>query len=281
MKIKNIARPRTGLAAASSIAAFAFVTFAASTASANPRPLPFTYPYETLPQGSAEIEQYVDATWVRTPKDFSVNPGKTWDPNYQVQTELEYGITDRLEFGAYLVWSQAASPAPTMTFEGTKFRLRYRIGEEGQLPVDVALYLEGAVFHDEYELEEKVILSKRFGNLKVMANLWVEQEYERDKGEVEFVINPTIGATYQLTPTFFLGAEYWARGAFESEAAAGSVEAFNEQTHHFVGPAMSLNFGRVWWSLGVYARLDHLSRSSQFGDAYGKVWARSVLGLDF
>jgi hypothetical protein len=260
---------------------FAAATLPAARAEANPRPLPFTYPYETLPQGSAEIEQYVDATWVHIPKDTTPGAGLTFAPNYQVQTELEYGITDHLEFGAYLVWTQPASPEPAMTFEGTKFRLRYRIGEEGDLPVDVALYLEGAVFHDEYELEEKVILSKRFGALKVLANLWIEQEYERSRGNVAQVVNPTIGVTYQVTPVLHLGAEYWARGLLHSDAAAGTVDRFNDGIHHFVGPALSLNFGRVWWSLGAYARLDDLSRTSQVGDAYGKLWARSVLGLDF
>ena len=32
---------------------------------ANPRPLPFTYPWETLGEGALEIEQYVDMTPVR------------------------------------------------------------------------------------------------------------------------------------------------------------------------------------------------------------------------
>lgn len=260
---------------------FAAATLPAARAEANPRPLPFTYPYETLPQGSAEVEQYVDATWVRTPKDTTAGAGLMFAPRYQVQSELEYGITDHLEFGAYLVWKQGASAEPTMKFDGTKFRLRYRIGEEGDLPVDVALYLEAGAFHDEYELEEKVILSKRFGALKIQANLWVEQEYTPEKGEVELIVNPTIGATYQITPVLHLGAEYWARGALESEAAAGSVDRFNDSVHHFVGPALSLNFGRVWWSVAAYSRLDNLSRASQVGDKFGKLWVRSVLGLDF
>jgi hypothetical protein len=269
--------------AISSFAVFALGSLAASNANATPRTLPFTYPYETLPEGSAEIEQFVDMTWVKIPHSTDPTDTRTsYGPGFVHNTEFEYGVTDHLEVAAYLTWSQDASPAPTLTFEGTKLRARYRFAEEGELPVDVALYLEGAVFHDEYELEEKVILSKRFGNLRVMANLWVEQEFERaNDWNLAFIVNPTIGATYQVTPNLHLGAEYWARGELSPDAPPGTVDRFNEQIHHFVGPALSLTFGKFWWSVGAYARLDQLSRGSEIGDVYGKVWIRTALGLEF
>lgn len=263
-----------------SLAAAAVATLAATSAQANPRPLPFTYPYETLPKGGAEVEQYVDATWVHTPKDSTPGAGNTFAPRYRLQSALEYGITDRLELATYLVWAQGASASPTMTFEGTKLRLRYRIGDEGDLPVDVALYGEVAAFHDEYELEEKLILSKRLGALKLTANLWVKQAFERGEDEMKFIVNPTIGAAYELAPELFVGVEYWARGVLGSDAAAGTVGRFNDDLHHFVGPAVSLNLGRVWWSLAIYARVDDLSRTSQVGDSFGKVWARSLVGIN-
>ena len=84
-----------------------------------------------------------------------------------------------------------------LIFDGLKQRLRYRIGREGELPIDIALYLEVAELHDEIELEEKVILQKRFGQLKATANLWVEQGFERG-GEVSFTLNPTVGLVYEL-----------------------------------------------------------------------------------
>src|SRR5262249_58078484 len=103
-----------------------------------------------------EIEQYIDTTPLKTgdPKDPG---GQVWDQRYVLQTEFEYGITDRLELGLYLVF--ANDTGGPLAFDGTKQRLRFRLAEQGEWPIDVALYGEVAEFHDEFELEEKVILS--------------------------------------------------------------------------------------------------------------------------
>jgi len=258
--------------------------FVAASASANPRPLPFSYPYQTTPEGSAELEQYLDLTPVKKYNDDKTK--RVFDGNYRLQTEFEYGITDRLELGLYLVFKQDAPEQgdPTMKFDGTKQRLRYRFAEEGELPIDIGVYFEVAEFHDEFELEQKLLLSKRFGNLKLMTNLWVEQEWERGKS-MEFIINPTIGATYQIDPRVWLGVEYWGRGMLENEAAEhgvdpSSVEYFNESFHHYAGPAVMLSFGKLWWSTACYLRFDEMQRSGQVGDKFGKVWFRSVVGID-
>jgi hypothetical protein len=41
------------------------------------------------------------------------------------------------------------------------------------------------------------------------------------------------------------------------------------------------NFGPVWWATGAYVRATDTSRALQVGDAYGRVWVRTVLGLGF
>src|SRR5262249_34672220 len=121
---------KTTIAIGSFVAALA-----PAVAFANPRPLPFTYPYETLAEGSAEVEQYVDATPVRTPVGDPGNQRLVFDELYRVQTELEYGITDHLELGAYLVFEQDPNAGGGLLFDGTKQRLRYRFAEEGDLPL--------------------------------------------------------------------------------------------------------------------------------------------------
>ena len=252
--------------------------FGSRTAAANPRPLPFTYPYETLPEGEAEIEQYVDMAPLRA-EDKEHPGGTVWEPAYKLQTEYEYGITDRLELGLYMQF--VSDPGEALGFDGTKQRLRYRFAEAGEWPIDLAVYFEVAELHDEFELEEKVILARRFGKLRLMANLWVEQEWERYGGSPAIILNPTGGATFQVTPAVHLGAEYWMHAELEKDEAAQSpIDEFNDAPHHYVGPAVSLQFGKMWWSTAAYYRLDGSKRSVELGDKYGHAWVRTVIGLE-
>jgi hypothetical protein len=263
--------------------AFGASLLLSATALANPRPLPFTYQYETLPKGEVEVEQFVD-----------VKPLYVWDadhhsvlePAYQLTTEVEYGLTDRLELGLYMVMKNepdSEGAGAPLIFDGLKQRLRYRIGREGELPIDIALYLEVAELHDEIELEEKVILQKRFGQLKATANLWVEQGFERG-GEVSFTLNPTVGLVYELNESATLGAEYWMHAEYVltgEEGEESPQDEWNHAPHHFVGPAVSLRWDRLWWSTGVYGRLDDFDRVIRPGDKFGKAWVRTVIGLSF
>jgi hypothetical protein len=83
------------------------VLTASASAAADPRPLPFTYPYATLDEGAAEIEQYADFTPV---KAISASRGTpVWYGATQFQTEFEYGITNRLELGLYVTFVPSAN----------------------------------------------------------------------------------------------------------------------------------------------------------------------------
>ena len=266
--------------------AFAAPLVVSLSASANPRPLPFTYQYETLPKGEVEVEQFVD-----------VAPLYAWDsehhsvlePAYTLTTEVEYGLTDRLELGLYMVMKNdpagAGADAP-LYFDGLKQRLRYRIGREGQLPVELALYFEVAELHDEIELEEKIIVQKRFGQLKAIANLWVEQGFERG-GEVAFYLKPTVGLVYELNENATIGAEYWMNAEYTlaepegEEEEASAQDEWNHAPHHFIGPAVSLRWEKLWWTTGVYGRLDDFDRVIRPGDKFGRAWVRTAIGLQF
>jgi hypothetical protein len=265
------------------------VVLAARSATANPRPLPFTYPYATLPEGSLELEVYSDVTPLRVYANAAdTTRGRLWAPMYQLQNELEYGLTDRWELGFYQVFQ--ADPRDggdnQLMFDGLKWRVRTRLAEAGEWPVDVGLYLELEAMHDEVSLEEKVNLERRFGALRLMANLWVEERLYRpfDAGVVDgagrpmFIINPTLGATYQVTPTFHPGLEYWARGLPDPGTAPAS-ERSSAAVRNFLGPTVHLNFGKLWWSTGLYVNLNDQQKPAP-GDAWGPWWFRTVLGLE-
>ena len=256
-----------------------------SLALANPHPLPYSYPYQTLPQGKVEVEEIVDLVPMRVSRE---QEDGTRDAvtalRYQLQTELELGITDRLELGLYFAFRQGATAdTPALRFEGMKQRLRYRFAEEGDLPVDIGLYLEVAEFYNEIEIEQKLLLSRRFGYLTTVANLWVEQEYYFQDKEWKLIYNPTAGAVYELSPSFMLGLEYWTRGRFD-DASSGVSDASSDSpsgARHYLGPTFLLQSGEAWWSTGVYARLDHFSQDAQADDPYSKVWIRTMVGMGF
>lgn len=251
-------------------------TLASTPVRANPRPLPFTYIYETLAKGDAEIEQYVDMTPVRV---YSVSGNRTWYTASQFQTEFEYGITNRLELGLYVTFVPANSSytlTPTMIEgNGIKQRLRYRFSDVGQWPIDVALYGELTENEREVEVEGKVILQRHLGPLRLAANAWAEREYYYD-GSKEWVLNPTAGAVVEATATVQPGVEYWMRAEYPD---GGGTRSFNQGPVHYGGPTMLLEFGKLWWSTGAYFRLSDIHRSAAIGDSYGKYWIRSVVGI--
>ena len=255
-------------------------------AHATPRPLPFTYTYDTLATGESEIETYIDMTPV---KAIAPSGSPVWYAATQFQTEFEHGLTDRLELGLYAAFQPSAPEGYTDTAtltEGTGFkeRLRYRIAEEGELPIDLALYGELVEYMNEFEIEAKVILQRRFGKLRIAANAWAEREFYYAVNQQDWVLNPTVGATYQVTPSFHAGVEYWMRVEFPDPAPV--PRPFSLGPNQFVGPALMFSFGHLWWSTGVYARVNDLSRTalptnaSQPPDNYGPIWARTVIGIE-
>jgi len=252
---------------------------APSRARANPRPLPFTYVYETLGEGEAEVEQYADVTPVKVLSAASGSP--VWYGAMQLQTEIEYGITDRLELGLYATLvptpGDSFTSLPTLTEgNGLKQRLRLRLAEEGDWPVDVALYGEVVENDHEIELEGKVILGRRFGPLRAATNLWFEREWyfinQRD-----WVLNPTAGVTYQASPVVQPGIEGWMRVEFPDPAP--HPRPFSVGPHVYAGPTILLNFGRIWWSTGVYFRATDATHSMQPGEGFGPIWARTIVGV--
>jgi hypothetical protein len=266
--------------------ALAAVSLWSARAEATPRPLPFTYTYDTLAEGESEVEQYIDLTPV---KAIAPSGSPIWYTATQFQMEFEHGISDHLELGLYAAFQPGAPDGYTDTAtltEGTGFkeRLRWRIAEEGELPIDLALYGELVEYATEFEIEAKVILQKRFGKLRVVANAWAEREYYYAAPQQDWVLNPTVGATYQVTPSFHAGVEYWMRVEFPDPAPA--VRPFSVGPNQFVGPTLMFAFGHLWWSTGIYARVNDVSRTAlptngnQPPDNYGPIWARTVIGLE-
>lgn len=268
---------------ASAGAACAAVLSLTALASANPKALPFTYGTQTNPQGQGEVENYVDLVPLRARSGTTGEIVKYLMP--QLQTEFEWGLSDRLELGLYVtatprLGDNLSSYPVGVGGNGVKARLRYRFADEGDWPIDVGLYTEIVANDREFELEAKVLLQKRIKNLLVLSNLWVEHEFYWD-GRREWVLNPTFGFQYQVTPSFFPGIEAWMR--YEIDAGGEEEEereaSFNVGPHVYVGPTMMVDWGRFFLTTGLYFRTTEVGRTPQIGDNFGAMWYRLIIGF--
>ncbi|HVT08492.1 MAG TPA: hypothetical protein VHO67_13615 [Polyangia bacterium] len=257
---------------------FCAAALAAPAARANPRPLPFTYIYETLPHGDAEVELYTDLTPQRL---LDANGQAGWHLASQFQVEIEYGITDRLELGLYLTLQPVDLDFPGAPDlgegNGVKQRLRYRFADSGVWPVDVAVYGELTENQREFEIEGKVILQRRVGPFRIAANLWAEREYTY-RGEASWVLNPTAGVVFEKWFNVQPGIEYWMRGELEDGK-------FTVGPAHYLGPTAIVQFGKIWWSTGAYLQVNHVHAPTPVAGVedtpFGPFWVRTIVGISY
>lgn len=182
----------------------AAVMAAPAVAQADRRSFTRTYEYMTMPQGDLELEFY-NTQSLSTFDDDSPR-------SFKMQVEVEYGITDRWDVSLYQVFSQKSNPTdPTQStafnYSETKVRTRYRFAERGELPIDVLAYFEvKKPFAEEgIVLEPKLILARDFGAVTVAVNPYLEMAVLGE--EFEWEPKWAAGATYELQPSFRLGAE--------------------------------------------------------------------------
>jgi hypothetical protein len=252
----------------------------------NPRPLPFTYQHEQLGAGESELEQFVDLSPTRASD--GATGEHVWYGMTTFTTEFETGISDRLELGLYLTLVPVPSAdryrqTPSgMEGNGIKQRLRYSLAPTGLWPVDVSLYGELAENEHEFEIEAKILLQRRIGIARIVANLSAEQEFAYSGGEHAFVANPSLGVTFEASQRVQPGLEAWMRGEWEesdSSETEGHARPFEAGPHVYLGPTLLLQFGRLWWSNGFYVRTTDRNHALVPGESFGNYWLRTVIGI--
>lgn len=258
-----------------------------SSAAANPRALPFTYTTDTLAPGQAELEQTVDLVPLRA---YAATGQLTYYLASQFQTELEIGLRDRLELALYFTYVPTVSASiVTMTAvmpegSGLKQRLRYTFAPQGAWPVDVGVYGELGEDEQELEFEGKLLLQRRFDRLRVAANLWAEYELEfataaDGSHSRDIVLNPTLGATYEISPKLSVGIDSWLRGEYPMNPTP-AARPFGLGPEYYIGPAVMMSFGKVWWTAAAYGRVTDTGHDLQAGEYFGKVWFRTMVGYN-
>jgi hypothetical protein len=184
----------------------------------------WTYEYQTMPRGHAEMENYTEFSHVET------DSGRLGTS--KLQLEYEIGMNDRFDVGIYQVLKQ--NPGSPLQYDGFKLRFRYRIGEKGRLPLDPLLYLEykdNASF-DHSALEAKLILARDWGKFNMALNPIVEIEFEAEGIESKYEY--TAGFGYEIHPLLTL-----------------SLEVKGSETDFYWGPTLSHGKEDLWFGIGL------------------------------
>src|SRR5436190_17349417 len=168
----------------------------------------FTYVQEAevLPKGGLEFEQ-----WLTHRRSKAAGVFARWD----FREELEYGLTDKLTVAGYLNFKNTHSEGVTgrtdesvFEFEGVSTELKYQLLNPNTQPIGLLLYGEATYNGEEFELEEKLVLQKNFGEKWVAAfNATLEEEwaYTATGTEEELSLELTAGLAYKINSHWSIG----------------------------------------------------------------------------
>lgn len=175
----------------------------------------FTYSYETTttPKGLWEFEQWM--TW----------KGYDNKDRFEFRHELEYGLTDDLQLGLYLSDWRLTNPEDGESeaeWRTAGAELIYAMTDPTKDLIGSALYGEVLIGPEKFALEGKLLLQKNFGPIALVYNFVLEAEWEgKDYEEEVGVIENTLGVSYQVSPSFLIGAEALHEVEFEGWQDAG------------------------------------------------------------
>src|SRR5829696_1459136 len=161
-------------------AALSLVTFvlaSAASSEAGQRRFAFTYETTTSPKGEVELENLV--TWKHTRN----REGRV--DEFDFRHELEFGVTDRLQVGVYLLdWSYSPDATGKKTqYKHSGVELIYALTNPVTDWIGSAAYLEVLAGDEVLEIEGKLLLQKNFGPLIIAYNAVLEAEWEGHKLE--------------------------------------------------------------------------------------------------
>jgi hypothetical protein len=209
---------------------------------------------ETLPQGKAEVYQFIT---LRTGKDAGTYRG--WD----FDTEVEYGFTDKLQgsfaitqHGFHIRGNSELDDDDSYHFGGWEASLKYNLRSPFKDPVGISVRLEGGYLitddvaglrQKEIYVEPSIIFQKNFfdDTLITALNLGVQLAWGKKPAEeygYEIALEGAAGVSYRFMPNWFIGIE----GRVRSEYPNFDFGQ-HEHTAVFFGPALHYG-GKRWWS---------------------------------
>ncbi len=201
-------------------------------AKAGARPYVYTQGFDSLSEGSIELESWFSAA--------TRNGGPSaWD----WWLGPVAGITDRLEVGFFGIFKQTpASPSSASLALGSlRAQVSYQLADKASWPVDLRLRLEYG--HPVAPGESSSvwllgIVSRSFGPLDLTLNVGTWMGFPA--GGIDKYLNHAFGASYEVLGGLRLGAEALGSMKFASDGSRSSS--------YSAGPALSYGRGRFWAS---------------------------------
>ena len=257
----------------------------------------YTYTTDVLPKGKWEVEQWVTG---RTGKESGSYLGMDF------RTEIETGLTDRLQGSLYLNYNyhrlKNAQGSEEMFddrnrfgISGTSMEFKYQVLSPYKDRFGLALYLEpgygtihktGGERFDEFELEFKLILEKHWREDRLVGtfNYTVEPEWEKASGESGYETNLQMewstGLSYRI-------ASHWNVG-LETRVHTEFADADLNQSSFvsaFVGPNIHYGRGHWWATLAVLPQVfgwpDARGKGGLHFDEHERVEVRLKVGFNF
>ena len=245
------------------LAVAAGLLLGATVVQADENPFGYLYATDVLPKGKWEVEQWVTTRHGKESGTFFAA---------DLRTEIEYGITDKLQGALYLNYNYfnlhnaQGSSGPFANrnrfgVSGTSAEFKYQVLSPYKDSFGLAFYVEpgfGTIEsksgerHQEIELEGKILLEKHWleDSLIGALNYTIEPEWEKSGGSSSFDLNLKMewgaGLAYRIAPHWHVGLETRLQTEF-----AGADLNQSEFVTAFAGPSVHYASGRWWATLTV------------------------------
>lgn len=287
----HLHRPILTLCCLARIAALSAFTWLVLSVHADENYFGYTYGSETLPKGHWEIYQ-----WTTARVDKADGRYRAVD----LQTEIEYGFTDRLQGSFYLnAVTHDISAVSDLNdrdqfrFNGLQGSLKYSLKSPYKDGYGLAVYLEPGYKRysaksgervDIFFLEPKIIVQKNYLDDSLIWATNFSAEFEREHNleaqewESELELQLSTGLSYRFAPNWFAGIEALATSAFERM----HLDTLGEYGV-FAGPNLHYANHNWWATLTVLPQLTGWPESSGRRDLehFEKLQIRLKVGVNF
>jgi hypothetical protein len=211
----------------------------------------FTNSYETavLAPGVVEIEPWSTA---RLGKD-------QFYTGIDNRLEFEVGLTEHLQTSLYVNWGTEGQRGgdgvitSSTNHKGISSEWKYKLSDSVADAIGSALYLEIGLGPAEAEVESKLLIDKRFGNVNFVFNAIYEYERNFTEGINEHKLAATAGLSYFVNDHASIGIEAMNFNVMEPKSPGLSNELMHGAV--FAGPVVSYGAHNWWVAASVTPQL--------------------------